>query len=179
MLVLGLDGAGKSSVLAALAPARGRDAGAGAAAAPAGAATVRVVLRTPRGAVKVKATDARGERGAAAPAAWPALFAGQEALLWVVDATDALRLQAAQDGLDRAAADARLAGVPLLILVNKADAPGALSAAQVQEALAPECLPGGAREWAVAAGSAATGAGLQEALEWLLAAARRRRAAHA
>jgi hypothetical protein len=108
-------------------------------------------------------------------------------------------------------AHADLAGAPLLVLVNKSDAPDVLTvdearnahtrlravhchalrcavlgcadavcvcscscgAAQVKEALDVGAASGGPREWCVLACSAASGEGLQVAVEWLLAAVTR------
>lgn len=63
--------------------------------------------------------------------------------------------------------------MPLLLLANKADVAGAMSAHQADEALEPGASPGVAREWAVLACSAASGEGVQAGVDWLVAAAQR------
>lgn len=68
-----------------------------------------------------------------------------------------------------------LAGVPILVMVNKVDAPHALSAEEVQEALDLPSMPGGTREWAVCACSALTGEGVLSGVEWLVNAVARAR----
>ena len=72
-----------------------------------------------------------------------------------------------------ALAHPQLAGLPLLLLVNKSDVAGAMSAHQADEALEPGGSCGESREFAVLACSAATGEGVQAGVEWLVAAAKR------
>ena len=99
VLVLGLERSGKSTWLRALAPGAGR----GPAPPPTVAPRVeRVVVRTPQGAFKLRCTDLPGGAEDAADL-WPRHFPGAHALVFVLDAADALRVQAAQDALDRCA----------------------------------------------------------------------------
>ena len=99
VLVLGLERSGKSTWLRALSPGAGH----GPAPPPTTAPRVkRVVVRTPLGAFKLRCTDLPGGAEAAADL-WPRHFPGAHALVFVLDAADALRVQAAQDALDRCA----------------------------------------------------------------------------
>jgi hypothetical protein len=101
VVVLGLDKAGKSSVLNALKPAGAR-AQRVAPTPAAGAATERLLVRTPHGAFKLVALDVSGDQ-AHAERLWPPHYGAAQGVVWVVDATDALRAQMAQDALDRRA----------------------------------------------------------------------------
>ena len=68
-----------------------------------------------------------------------------------------------------AAAPAQLAGASLLLLANKQDIAGAQSMQALSEALGLAALARGGRHVHVASVSAATGAGLLPAFEWLVA----------
>jgi GTPase SAR1 family protein len=99
VVVLGLDKAGKSSVLNALKPAGARSARV-VPTPPAGAATERIHVHTPHGTIKLVALDVSGDQARAARL-WPPHYGAAQGVVWVVDATDALRVQMAQDALDR------------------------------------------------------------------------------
>ncbi len=87
----------------------------------------------------------------------------------MVDAADPARLGEAAAALARVAAAPDAAGAPLLVLANKIDAPGAVDADAVAAALGPaaEYGPPGAPASRVVAVSAATGAGVADAVAWL------------
>lgn len=57
---------------------------------------------------------------------WRHHYLGTQGVVFVIDAADALRIEAAGAELAALAADDQLAGVPILIIANKAGAPGAL-----------------------------------------------------
>lgn len=100
VLLLGLERSGKSSWVQALQPPAARAAGPP---PPTRDALVqRVFVHTPSGAFKLRCTDLPGGAEAAA-ALWPRHYAGAHALVFVLDAADALRVQAAQDALDTCA----------------------------------------------------------------------------
>jgi hypothetical protein len=120
VLFLGLDGAGKSSVLNALKPERERARATPPTSAP---LTERVIVRTKHGAHKFKATDLPGGQHAAVTL-WPQHFAGAQAVVWVVDASDALRAQAAQDALDRRAVSLPARSAPRRLTARAASQSG-------------------------------------------------------
>jgi GTPase SAR1 family protein len=98
VVLLGLDRSGKSSWVHALRPVAGRGPAPPPTAQP---AVERVVVRTQSGgAFKLRCTDLPGGAEAAADV-WPRHFAGAHAVVFVLDAADALRVQEAQDALDR------------------------------------------------------------------------------
>ena len=86
-----------------------------------------------------------------------------------MDAADPDRWPEARAALDRVAASPDAAGAPLLVLANKADAPGAADAAAVATALGPaaESGPRGAPAARVLPASAARGDGVAAAVVWL------------
>ena len=95
VVLLGLERSGKTSWLQAL-----QRAGAPAPSPTPLARVERVVVRTPAGAFKLRCTDLPGGAEAAADT-WPRHFAGAHAVVFVLDAADAVRVQEAQDALDR------------------------------------------------------------------------------
>jgi len=59
-----------------------------------------------------------------------------------------------------------LRGCALLVLANKQDLPGALSAAEVSEGLALTAIR--SRQWAIFQASALRGVGITEGLDWMV-----------
>lgn len=53
--------------------------------------------------------------------------------MWVVDAADRMRMDACRDELNILLQEERLAGATLLVLANKQDLPGALSAQEIKD----------------------------------------------
>lgn len=95
---------------------------------------------------------------------WRHYFAGVDALIYVVDASDTARIDEARDELHRLMADAALSSVTLLVFGNKQDLPGALS----EEALVRRLeLPKLTRTWHCRGTVATQGVGLVEGLDWL------------
>jgi small GTP-binding protein len=99
---------------------------------------------------------------------WRHYYAKTEAVVFVVDAANSERLDEAREWLQRVCSEEELDGVPLLVVANKQDLPGALSAPELEEALK---LPAFARErqWAVLPTSAISDSadGLADVLGWL------------
>eukprot|EP00727_Mastigamoeba_balamuthi_P006243 m51a1_g2238 putative adp-ribosylation factor 1 (179) ;mRNA; f:277386-278016 len=97
---------------------------------------------------------------------WQHYMRGADAIIFVVDSTDRERLEEAKDELHSLVRSPEAAKSPLLVYANKQDAPGALNADAVRDALAVEAL-GKDRPAAVFAASATQGVGLHEGLDWL------------
>lgn len=53
--------------------------------------------------------------------------------MWVVDSADRMRLDACREELNILLLEERLAGATLLVLANKQDLPGALSAQEIKD----------------------------------------------
>ena len=64
---------------------------------------------------------------------WQNYYERTDALLWVVDSADVNRLHLCRAELHRLLKEEKLAGATLLILANKQDLPGALSAAEIRK----------------------------------------------
>lgn len=91
-------------------------------------------------------------------------FVNSTALIFVIDSAAQERLPEVKNYILSTLSESHLEGLPLLVLANKQDLPGALAAEEIEAKLA---LPKGARPIKFLAVSALTGAGLDQALEWL------------
>ena len=97
---------------------------------------------------------------------------GTAGVVFVVDAGSVDAVLAGKELLSRAVlGDDDLRGLPILVLANHQDAPGALGPPEVAAALGVVDVRG--REVHVQGAVATTGVGLQEGLAWLLGAATR------
>eukprot|EP00753_Platysulcus_tardus_P000677 PLAT10636.1.p1 GENE.PLAT10636.1~~PLAT10636.1.p1 ORF type:complete len:696 (+),score=245.14 PLAT10636.1:130-2088(+) len=161
-LMLGLDGAGKTTMLTRLAGEEGEPLSSEAAAAilPTIGFNVETVSFFHN---RFTVWDVGG--GARIRALWSHYYDCAEALIFVVDCSDEARLAEAAAQLQQLAAAPQLRGRPLLVLANKCDAPGALPAEAVREALQLDTLP--QRAVAVYATSATVSSDVDAALTWL------------
>lgn len=99
---------------------------------------------------------------------WRNFFEQTDGLIWVVDSSDRERLSACKSELHALLKQERLAAAPLLVLYNKADIAGAWPLTQVAEFLELDRVRG--RLWAVLPTSAVSGAGLLQGIRWLVTA---------
>ncbi|KAI8876671.1 putative ADP-ribosylation factor 6 [Backusella circina FSU 941] len=96
---------------------------------------------------------------------WRHYYTGTQGLIFVIDSQDRERISEAKQELHRIISDREMKDCLLLIFANKQDLPGALSPAEVTEMLALSKLRG--RLWYVHPSCATTGEGLFEGLNWL------------
>jgi ADP-ribosylation factor-like protein 2 len=157
LLILGLDNAGKSTVLAKLCgdpidtivPTTGFN--------------IQTILH--KLGYSLNLWDVGGQKSIRAY--WRNYFESTDGLIWVVDSTDRLRLQDCRTELIQLLKEERLAGATLLILANKQDLPGALSADEIRRVLQLDSLPAN-RHWNIQMCSAVTGSGLVDGLDWIV-----------
>lgn len=97
---------------------------------------------------------------------WSAYLSGAGAVIFVVDATDQVRMNVAKEELHHLVASDVGSGVPVLVFANKQDVPAALTPAEVSSALALPTLPVSCH---IQPSSATTGAGVLDGLDWLAA----------
>lgn len=64
---------------------------------------------------------------------WRNYFESTDGLVWVVDSADRMRLDACREEMNVLLLEERLAGATLLVLANKQDLPGALSAQEIKD----------------------------------------------
>ncbi|NXN26342.1 ARL11 protein, partial [Nycticryphes semicollaris] len=95
-------------------------------------------------------------------ASWPDYLEDTSTLIFVLDSTDTARLPEAAAALEEVLSYPSMAGVPVLLLANKQEVPGALAPAELGERLQGGRLV--ERRWVLRGCSAHTGQGLQEAL---------------
>ncbi|ORX62609.1 putative ADP-ribosylation factor-like 2-like protein [Hesseltinella vesiculosa] len=95
---------------------------------------------------------------------WRNYFEQTDALAWVVDSADHLRLQDCADELHALLQEERLAGASLLVFANKQDIPGALTDMQIKEALRLDDIK--SHHWAIQSCSAVTGEHLLKGMDW-------------
>mmetsp|Transcript_10388 Transcript_10388/g.24963 ORF Transcript_10388/g.24963 Transcript_10388/m.24963 type:complete len:183 (+) Transcript_10388:63-611(+) len=95
---------------------------------------------------------------------WRHYFQGTQGLIFVVDSNDNHRVHEAAQELHSLLAHDELREAKVLVLANKQDLPHAQSAAELAEKLN---LRAARQEWFIQACSATTGDGLYEGLDWL------------
>ena len=160
-MLLGLDNAGKTSMLYALEGRREE------AAAPSWGFTTADVAR---GGVDMKVFDLGG--GERIRGIWGEYLPEAHGAVFVVDAADAGRLAEAGEELRAVLADRHLEDKPLLVFANKQDLPGALPPARLVQEMGLAGLPRAAG-LQVRGGSARKGGdggreeGVREGLRWL------------
>ena len=94
-------------------------------------------------------------------------FDGAKGLVFVVDSTDRDRVDESAAALHTLLLMKELEDVPVLVLANKQDVPGAMTEAEVGERLEVRTIRG--RNWRVVGTSVLQGGGVYEGLDWLTA----------
>ncbi|KAG5919806.1 hypothetical protein E4U61_000555 [Claviceps capensis] len=103
---------------------------------------------------------------------WRNYFEKTDALIWVVDATDRLRIQDCKEELHGLLLEERLSGASLLIFSNKTDVEGCMDEHDIRTALRLDEIR--SHQWHILRCSAMTGKNLQEGLAWVVADAKKR-----
>ena len=94
---------------------------------------------------------------------WRHYFVGAHGVMFVVDSADENRLNEAREELSWVLNSDELIGVPLVILANKQDLPGAVSPSDIAAKLDLQFVKG--RNWYIQGTNALNGDGLYEAIE--------------
>ena len=97
---------------------------------------------------------------------WRNYFDHTDALIYVVDSADGKRFVEARDELNNLISEAKLNNVPLLVFANKVDLQFSVSPEQITEQMALADITN--RNWQIMACSAKSGEGLQEGMEWVI-----------
>ncbi len=97
---------------------------------------------------------------------WRNYYENTDALIYVVDSADEMRVAEVKENLLELMAEDLLKGVPLLVFANKQDLEMALEAGEVMDSLELNNIDD--RTWNIQACSAVTQAGLNEGMEWLI-----------
>ncbi|KAG5457702.1 MAG: ADP-ribosylation factor-like protein 2 [Olpidium bornovanus] len=105
---------------------------------------------------------------------WRNYFEQTDGLVWVVDSADRMRLPDCEKELKELLKEevgpppggaSRLAGASLLVFANKQDLPGALSDAELRDALGLQSIK--THHWSIQACSAVTGENLVQGMDWI------------
>jgi len=96
---------------------------------------------------------------------WKYYFHNAQGLIFVVDSNDRERLAEARDELQRLLGEDELRDVKVLVFANKQDLPHAVDMSEVTEKLGLATLR--AQQWYLQGCCSTTGEGLHEGLDWL------------
>jgi len=99
---------------------------------------------------------------------WRNYFEQTDGLIWVVDSADRRRLKDCREELAALLSQEKLAGASLLILANKQDLAGALSGEEIADVLELHGEAFSKRHWLILPCSAFTGDGLVEGIDWIV-----------
>ncbi|KAJ4141572.1 ADP-ribosylation factor-like protein 2 [Fusarium equiseti] len=161
ILMLGLDNAGKTTIVKKL---MGEDVNT---VSP----TLGFIIKTiDYEGYKLNIWDVGGQK--TLRSYWRNYFEKTDALIWVVDATDRLRIQDCRDELQGLLLEERLAGASLLVFANKTDVEGCMTEAEILSELQLESIR--THRWHILPCSAMTGTNLKEGLSWVVEDAKRR-----
>lgn len=155
LLLLGLDNAGKTSILRKLAkedishtmPTQGFH-----------------VKSVQQGNFQLNVWDIGGQKSIRPY--WSNYFENCDALVYVIDSADDRRLEETGLELNELLEEDLLAGIPLLVFANKQDLIGALEADEIAEGLELHNIRD--RQWYIQACSAMTGDGLDDGMSWVV-----------
>ncbi|KAF8353641.1 hypothetical protein PRIPAC_95264 [Pristionchus pacificus] len=155
LLLLGLDNAGKTTILKKLADEDVSHI------APTHGFNIKQVSM---GNINLNVWDIGGQRNIRVY--WRNYFDQSSALIFVIDSVDRKRLEEAKNELIDLMDEEKLRGCPILVLANKQDLFVAMKAHEMAEALQLTEIRD--RAWQINPVSAVTGEGLKEAIDWLM-----------
>ncbi|KAF5831892.1 ARF-like GTPase [Dunaliella salina] len=155
ILVLGLDNAGKTTILKCLSeedittitPTQGFN-----------------IKSLTRDGFNLKIWDIGGQKSIRPY--WRNYFDATDALVYVIDSFDRKRIVESGSELDIILEEEKMKGVPLIVFANKQDLVGAMSADEIADELNLVAIRD--RPWQIQACSAKEGSGLTEGMEWLM-----------
>jgi ADP-ribosylation factor-like protein 3 len=155
ILILGLDNAGKTTILRKLSDEDITTT------TPTQGFNIKSILHN---GFKLNVWDIGGQK--TIRPYWRNYYENTEALIYVVDAADRKRVDEAGYELNEILGEDKLATVPLLVFANKSDLLQAQSADDIAESLSLFNIKD--RPWQIQACSAKDGTGLEEGLRWVV-----------
>eukprot|EP00041_Stephanoeca_diplocostata_P016975 m.337214 g.337214 ORF g.337214 m.337214 type:complete len:186 (-) comp20547_c1_seq2:1605-2162(-) len=97
---------------------------------------------------------------------WKHYYENVDVLVYVIDSSDSARFEETGEELTELLQEEKLANVPVLIFANKQDLPTASQASVIAEGL--ELTSSRNRIWQIQPCSAVSGEGIQDGLKWVL-----------
>ncbi|KAF9782337.1 GTP-binding protein [Thelephora terrestris] len=97
---------------------------------------------------------------------WRNYFEQTDAIVWVVDSGDRLRMEDCKQELHTLLQEDRLAGASLLVFANKQDIRGAMASAEIRTALDLDGIK--SHQWSIMSCSAVTGHNILEGINWVV-----------
>ena len=97
---------------------------------------------------------------------WRCYYQDTNAVVYVIDSADKDRLEVARQELELMLQEEELRGAPVLILANKQDLPNAMNEQEICNGLGLTKIND--RQWSLFKVSAVQGTGLNEGFEWLV-----------
>mmetsp|Transcript_26897 Transcript_26897/g.86401 ORF Transcript_26897/g.86401 Transcript_26897/m.86401 type:complete len:183 (+) Transcript_26897:166-714(+) len=157
VLVVGLDNSGKTTIIERLKPQKSQSMEV--------APTVGFnVDEFSKGSVSFKTFDMSG--AGRYRNLWEHYFKDAQAIIFVVDTSDKIRMCVAKDELDSMLGNQDLkSGIPILFFANKMDIPTSLSPVDTAQALKLDEIKD--KPWQIVPSNALTGEGLDKGIEWL------------
>jgi len=155
ILLLGLDNAGKTTILKSLAsedistitPTQGFN-----------------IKSVQSEGFKLNVWDIGGQRKIRPY--WRNYFDNTDILIYVIDSADTKRFEETEQELQELLCEEKLVGVPILVYANKQDLIGSATSAQIAEGLSLHTIKD--RVWQIQACSATSGEGVRDGMEWVL-----------
>ncbi|RSH87075.1 ADP-ribosylation factor-like protein 2 [Saitozyma podzolica] len=95
---------------------------------------------------------------------WRNYFESTDAVVWVVDSSDRMRMADCGEELRGLLGEERLAGATLLVFANKQDLAGAMTLEDIRDTLSLRSIS--SHRWSIHSCSAYTGEGLSPGLDW-------------
>ncbi|KAH1009653.1 ADP-ribosylation factor-like protein 3 [Dendroctonus ponderosae] len=154
LLLLGLDNAGKTTILKILASEDITSI------TPTAGFNIKSVISD---GFKLNVWDIGGQRKIRPY--WKNYFENTDVLIYVVDSADKKRLEETGIELYELLSDDKLHNVPVLVYANKQDLPDSLSASDLAQALGLPTIKD--RSWQIQACTASEGTGVREGMEWV------------
>ncbi|KAK7094421.1 ADP-ribosylation factor-like protein 3 [Littorina saxatilis] len=97
---------------------------------------------------------------------WKNYFENTDLLIYVIDSADRKRLEETGEELRELLEEEKLAGVPVMIFANKQDLVNACAAHEIAEGLNLNSIRD--REWRIQPCSAISGEGVRDGIEWVI-----------
>lgn len=155
ILLLGLDNAGKTTILRTLASEEINQI------TPTQGFNIKSVQSA---GFKLNVWDIGGQRRIRPY--WRNYFENTDVLIYVIDSTDRNRLDETAMELTELLNDEKLSGVPLLVFANKQDLFSAAKASEIADGLQLQSLKG--RTWQIQACSAKKNEGIDDGIQWVM-----------